>query len=428
LARRLNLPRDPEEGVCPMNDDIVLLQRLRKPLRSTRGGKAVSIPYGIDGTENNFYAVPFGLTREDDPITYDVLRGTREAPSSEETLENVPVHPGTGVPDYGHNPVRNMRMILSRPRLLARKGAHHLMEAITGGELKESVHVPMEHTDRVFWQAVMRQNTVLAPLRRLTLEQYIRCLMYGEAVQMGAAIGAIGRPYVEYFSDPFIIGLEDDNANLLYQILKEMAQGGLPQHYYVFNTGGVGAETNEEASGPRYKKIPRELTLMLQEALLREAVRFQYDPVLRSEAAVAIVKANGETALDLVSEWLPRSIYGEKEYARRVGELSHRRYYGRDAKDKAGILRYTKVTKALYDLEDIPAPANERELAWLLSFYWNVDSAYNSLPELAGHLGEGTRPAPGALSALAAKYRAAAHGIQLPAESAARLPELGIRG
>ena len=38
--------------------------------------------------------------------------------------------------------------------------------------------------------------------------------MYGEAVQMGAAIGAIGQPYVEYFSDPFIIGPEDENANL----------------------------------------------------------------------------------------------------------------------------------------------------------------------------------------------------------------------
>ena len=28
LARRLSLPTDPEEGVYPMNDDIILLQRL----------------------------------------------------------------------------------------------------------------------------------------------------------------------------------------------------------------------------------------------------------------------------------------------------------------------------------------------------------------------------------------------------------------
>ena len=170
--------------------------------------------------------MPFGLTHEDDPITYDVLRGTNDTPNSQETLENVPVNPESGTPDYLRNPVRNMRMILSRSRLLARKGVHELLASITNGRMSDSVHVPMEDTDRVFWQAVMRQNTVVPPLRRLTLTQYIRVLMYGEAVQMGAAVGAIGRPYVEYFSDPFIIGLEDENANLLHNILHQMAQGG----------------------------------------------------------------------------------------------------------------------------------------------------------------------------------------------------------
>ena len=53
------------------------------------------------------------------------------------------------------------------------------------------------------------------------------------------------------------------------------------QAYFVFNTGGVGADTNDEASGANYKKIPRELTLMLQESLLREAVKFELDPSSR---------------------------------------------------------------------------------------------------------------------------------------------------
>ena len=75
LAGVLNLPTDPEEGVYPMNDDIVLLQPLGDPIPSNRGGRRAMISHAIDGTENNFYAVPFGLTREDDPITYDVLRG-----------------------------------------------------------------------------------------------------------------------------------------------------------------------------------------------------------------------------------------------------------------------------------------------------------------------------------------------------------------
>ena len=425
LAKRLGLAEDPHEGVYPMNDDILLLQPLSEAIETSRGGNPTRISHGIDGTENNFYAVPFGLTQQDDPITYDVLRGAKDAPNPQETLENVPVNAGEGVPDYLQNPVRNMRMILSRPRLLVRKGAVDLMAAITDGGMSHSVHVPMEHTDRVFWQAVMRQNTVIPPLQRLTPRQYIRTLMYGEAVQMGAAVGAIGRPYVEYFSDPFIIGLEDENANLMYDILQEMARGGLPQEHYVFNTGGVGADTNEEASGLKYRKITKELTLMLQEALLRGAVKFEHDATLGSDIAVAIVNPQGEEVLDLRTEWLPRSIYGDVEYNDRIAQLKQRRYYGRDSEDKAGILRYTKVTNQVFDLADIPLPGNERELAWLLSFYWKVDQAYSSLPELARHLGEGQLPATDDMQALREKYEAGqSHGLELPHDSQGALHDL----
>ena len=427
LAQLIGLEQDPDEGVYPMNDDIVLLQPLSQAVETVRHGKKVRITHGIDGTENNFYAMPFGLNQEEDPITYQAIRGTKEAPNDQETLENVPVNVEDGTPNYLLNPVRNMRVTLSRPRLIARKNAQHLIEAISSGRLKDSVHVPMETTDRIFWQAVMRQNTVIPPLRRLSLEQYIRVLMYGEAVQMGAAVGAIGRPYVEYFSDPFIIGLEDENANLMYQILREIDQGGMAQEYYVFNTGGVGADTNEEASGRLYRKIPRELTLMLQEALLREAVRFEHDDTLGSDIAVAIVDQGGKVALDLREEWIPKEIYGAREYVRRMNELSRRRYYSRDADDKAGILRYTKVADTLLDLSDIPPPTNERELAWLMSFYWHVDQAYNTLPELAAHLGEGGRPTPVKLAAIQQMYRTGlGQGLDIPTESGSLLQEFGI--
>jgi hypothetical protein len=427
LAQLLNLSTDPQEGVCPMNDDIVLLQPLGQVIDTNREGHRLRISHGIDGTENNFYAVPTGLTREDDPITYDVVRGTPQEPNSQETLENVPVNLEDFTPNYMENPVRNMRMILSRPRLLARKGTQHLLEGITDGRVTDAVHVPMECTDQVFFQAVMRQNTVVPPLRRLTLEQYIRVLMYGEAVQMGAATGAIGRPYVEYFSDPFIIGLEDENANLMLHILRQMERGGLPLSYYVFNTGGVGADTNDQATGANYKKIPRDLTLMLQEALLREAVKFQYDATMRADVAIAIVDAKGNEVLDLRQDWLPINIYGEDEYTRRVVDLRRRRYYGRDAQDKAGILRYTKVTDALIDLNDIPDPQNEREMAWLLSFYWKVDQCYDTLTDLAGHVREGYRPMPHLLRELKKMYESGLRkGLSLPAASRSALQPLGI--
>ncbi len=427
LAGILNLPHDPEEGVYPMNDDIVLLQPLDTPISSRQGGGSALITYAIDGTENNFYAVPFGLTHEDDPITYDVLRGAPGITTDDETLENVPVHVDTQQPNYLENPVRNMRMILSRRGLLQRKGAADLISKITGGRLTDSVHVPMDSADRVFWQEVMRQNTVIPPLRRLTLEQYIRVLMYGEAVQMGAAIGAIGRPYVEYFSDPFIIGLEDENANLLYHVLQQLAWGGMPQQYYAFNTGGVGADTNEQASGSRYVKIPRELTMLLQEALLRNAVKFEYDRVLRSEVAVAVLDANGGEVVDLREKWLPVNIYGEADYASRVLELMRRRYYGRDQQDKAGILRYTKVVNTILDLSDVPTPANERELSWLLSFYWSLDQPYETLAETAAHRSQGMRPVEYQLRELRRKYRdGIASGLSIHPDSRQHLAALGL--
>ena len=428
LAGILNLPTDPEEGVYPMNDDIVLLQPLATPIASNRGGRRALISHAIDGTENNFYAVPFGLTRADDPITYDVLRGAPGVTAADETLENVPVHADSQEPNYLENPVRNMRMILSRRGLLERKGARDLIAAITDGRLTDSVHVPMDSTDRVFWQEVMRQNTVIPPLRRLSLEQYIRVLMYGEAVQMGAAIGAIGRPYVEYFADPFIIGLEDENANLLYHVLQQLAWGGMPQEYYAFNTGGVGADTNEEAAGARYRKIPRELTMVLQEALLRNAVKFEYDGMLRSEVAVAVVDADGNEVVDLREKWLPVNIYGEADYTNRVVELMRRRYYGRDQQDKAGILRYTKVVSTILDIADIPSPTNERELSWLLSFYWSLDEAYETLAQVSAHRAEGMRPVAYQLRELQRKYgEGVGLGLSLAPDARRPLADLGLR-
>ena len=427
LAGWLKLKTDAEEGVYPMNDDIVLLQPLKDPVKATRDGKQSTLYYGIDGTENNLYAMPFGLNKAEDPITFEAVRGTDENPNSQETLANVPIDLNSWSPNFLSNPVRNMRVTLSRTRLVARKGANDLLKKITNGRETEGVHVPIEDTDQVFWQAVMRQNTVVPPLRRLSPEQYIRILMYGEAVQMGAAIGAIGRPYVEYFSDPFIIGLEDENANNLYTIVKKIEEGGLSQQYFVFNTGGVGADTNDQATGANYKKIPRELTLMLQEALLRDAVKFEYEDLLGSDLAVAVVDEAGNEVVDLRNEWLPKNIYGEKDYSQRITELSRRRFYGESQEDKAGILRYTKVVNRLYDLSDIPVPANERELAWLLSFFWNVDQAYETLAELRAHVSEGNAPVTDVLKKLQDMYaQATGNGLNLDGAAAAALSSLGF--
>ena len=429
LARLLGLETDPTEGVYPMNDDIILLQKLAQPVTATRDGRTVEIRRSIDGTEDNFYAVPFRLSRDDDPITYDVLRGTAEEPNADEVLENVPASADTGAPDFFRNPVRNMRMVLSRSRLVDRRRAGPVLEAVTNGELHDSVHVPMEHMDRLIWQGVMRQNTVVPPLVRLTPEQYVRSLMFGEAVQTGAAAGALGRPYVEYFADPFIIGLEDDNANIMYRILREIAEGGLDQEFYIFNTGGVGADSNEAMTGEKFRKIPRDLTLMLQEALLRKAVKFEHDGELGSGVAVAIVNGRGREVMDLRQEWSPRTLYGQDEYRKRLKHLKRKRYYGDDQQDRAGILRYTKVSEKVFDAGDIPTPSNERELAWLTSFYWHMDRAYETLPEASANRRSGSPPTDAGAEALRRAYREAvvSKGLRLEPDAATAARELGLQ-
>ena len=110
-------------------------------------------------------------------------------------------------------------------------------------------------------------------------------------------------------------------------------------------------------------------------------------------------------------------------------ELSRRRYYSRDSEDKAGILRYTKVADDLIDMADIPSPTNERELAWLLSFYWHLDQAYETLPELASRLEEGRRPGAGRLAAIQTMYEAGIpQGLELSESSEMALQQAGIGG
>ena len=136
---------------------------------------------------------------------------------------------------------------------------------------------------------------------------------------------------------------------------------------------------------------------------------------------------SGNEVLDLRTDWLPENIYGAEEYYKRITELSRRRFYGENSEDKAGILRYTKVLNGLYDLSDIPVPNNERELTWLLSFFWNVDQAYDTLADLDAHRAEGFAPDTAAAQKLEDMYaQATASGLSLPGSASAALASLGL--
>ena len=90
-------------------------------------------------------------------------------------------------------------------------------------------------------------------------------------------------------------------------------------------------------------------------------------------------------------------------------------------------MRYTKVVNELYDLSDIPVPNNERELTWLLSFFWSVDQAYDSVADLAAHQNEGSAPDEPTMQKLKGIYgETAGNGLRLPSAASAALESLGI--
>ena len=78
----------------------------------------------------------------------------------------------------------------------------------------------------------------------------------------------------------------------------------------------------------------------------------------------------------------------------------------------------------MYDITDIPVPSNERELTWLLSFYWNADQAYETVAQLNSHKGEGNTPDATVVQKLQEMYQKS--GLNLSGEASTALIALEI--
>ena len=74
------------------------------------------------------------------------------------------------------------------------------------------------------------------------------------------------------------------------------------------------------------------------------------------------------------------------------------------------------------------ALANEPEVAWLLSFYRNVDQAYHSLADLSSHRDQGLRPAQHLLRVVQQMYESGtSQSLELTSEARVDLADLGVR-
>ena len=78
-------------------------------------------------------------------------------------------------------------------------------------------------------------------------------------------------------------------------------------------------------------------------------------------------------------------------------------------------------------MADIPPPNNERELSWLVAFYWHLDQAYDTLADLVEHRHEGQKPQPHILRAVQEMYQAGlAQGLNLAEGSRPHLSAVGL--
>ena len=64
-----------------------------------------------------------------------------------------------------------------------------------------------------------------------------------------------------------------------------------------------------------------------------------------------------------------------------------------------------------------------------MTFYWNVDQAYNNLGDLVRHRHEGKRPQNRTLAELQGMYQSGvSQGLELSADARRTLPDVGLRG
>ena len=126
-------------------------------------------------------------------------------------------------------------------------------------------------------------------------------------------------------------------------------------------------------------------------------------------------------------DWLPQNIYGSDDYNNKIDSLKYKRYYGSSQEDKAGILRYTKANNEIFEIDDIPSPRDEREAAWLISFYWSLDQAYENIPSLDNSVSGPAKPDLSTISAIQEKLNTSLrNGLRIGLEAKETLGKFGL--
>ncbi|MBI4057577.1 MAG: phosphoenolpyruvate carboxykinase [Elusimicrobia bacterium] len=267
--------RDPE-GVVVLQDDIVLL---------TPQGKAY-------GTEDNFYVKTEGLTQKDQPGLFKALMdpGT--------VFENVYFDEKTKQVDFtNYKYGTNGRALALRSKI---PNSDH--------------RVDLEKTHKLIF--ITRRDTIVPPVTKLNTTQAVAYFMLGESIETSAGDPTrAGQPKHEVGFNPFILGLEDEEGNRLLSILKN--NPGI--EVYLLNTGSVGKQADQKGFDPNGKKITKNVSAKILEAVARRNIRWAKDPDWRYEVAQEV------PGIDDFKQYDPHIYYRPETYARLREEMKEER-------------------------------------------------------------------------------------------------------
>ena len=90
-------------------------------------------------------------------------------------------------------------------------------------------------------------------------------------------------------------------------------------------------------------------------------------------------------------------------------------------------MRYTKANNEIFEIDDIPSPRDEREAAWLISFYWSLDQAYENIPSLDNSVSGPAKPDLSTISAIQEKLNTSLrNGLRIGLEAKETLGKFGL--
>jgi phosphoenolpyruvate carboxykinase (ATP) len=234
------------EGVEIVQDDVVFWHK---------DGSAL-------GTERGFYIKTEGL----DPTVQPLLHHAATRPDA--ILENVMVDFNGNVHFDDQTLTGNGRGIIQRTDL--------------GEYMSQSVNLPPgDELDGLIMAFIVRRNTVVPIVSKLTPEQAAAAFMLGESIESsGSDPRRAGESVREVGTNPFIIGDEAQEGNIFYEFLR-----GHPEktQCFLLNTGGVGEVVTRDLDGTRHvrhrvNRVQSPEMASIIRGIARGTIQWQEDP------------------------------------------------------------------------------------------------------------------------------------------------------